>query len=172
MGLISAATQIRIISSIHLALAYYLIFQPDKLDDQGIIDLLGQAMEVDQNVTFGAQITRPLSSFLGLTFAFIAIGDLTAAGIEGVPFYIHWGAQAPIRLLLFFVLSSFIYVYDARSLKADANAFASGLSSIKSNWVFFWAFIEIMAWFMVYTSIREERQGIFIEREREATGVE
>ncbi|KAK6534587.1 hypothetical protein TWF281_005897 [Arthrobotrys megalospora] len=167
MGLVSAATQIRIVSALHLAIAYHLIFQPKLLDQQSVIVLLGRAMAIDDVVTFSPAAVRPVSSFLGLLFGFIGLSDLVAAGIDGIPFYIHWGGQAPVRVTFFFVLAGLTYVYDANSA-AQKTVFTVGLSSLKTNWVFSWAFIEIIAWFSIYSTTREERQAIFIQREHEA----
>ncbi|EPS42706.1 hypothetical protein H072_3312 [Dactylellina haptotyla CBS 200.50] len=166
MGLVSASTQIRTISALHLAIAYHLIFQPKLLDGQGIIILLGRAMGIDDVVYFSSATTRPVSSFLGLLFAFLAISDLVGAGINGIPFYIHWGGQAPIRVTFFFAIAGLTYVYNADQDPAQRTLISAGLASLKTNWVFSWAFVEIIAWFSVYSTIREERQGIFIERER------
>ncbi|KAK6528864.1 hypothetical protein TWF694_004097 [Orbilia ellipsospora] len=167
MGLISASTQIRIVSAFHLAIAYLLIFQPELLDRQGVIVLLGRAMGIDQVVRFSSAAVRPVSSFLGLLFAFVAFGDLVGAGIDGIPFYIHWGGQSPVRVTFFFALAGLTYVYNADPA-AQSTWVASGISSFKTNWVFSWAFVEIIAWFSIYSSLREERQSIFIERERAA----
>ncbi|EWC46164.1 hypothetical protein DRE_04542 [Drechslerella stenobrocha 248] len=166
MGLFSAATQIRLISAIHLAIAYHLIFAPKLLDEQGLIILLGQAMGIEQRTYFSSEAARPVSSFLGLLFAFTAINDLISAGIEGIPFYIHWGAQGPIRSTFFFALAGLTYVYDADPA-VNKTWVTTGLASVKTNWVFSWSFVEIIAWFSIYSSVREERQSIFIEREHE-----
>ncbi|RVD88236.1 uncharacterized protein DFL_002428 [Arthrobotrys flagrans] len=167
MGLVSASTQIRLISALHLAIAYHLIFQPKLLDQQAIIVLLGRAMGIDEVVSFSSAAVRPVSSFLGLLFGFIGFSDLVAAGIDGIPFYIHWGGQAPIRVTFFFALAGLTYVYDANP-QAQKTFFTVGLSSLKTNWVFSWAFVEIISWFSIYSTIREERQAIFIKRENEA----
>ncbi|KAF3906294.1 hypothetical protein ABW20_dc0103038 [Dactylellina cionopaga] len=167
MGLISAATQIRIISALHLAISYTLIFQPKLLDQQGVIVLLGQAMGIDKAVYFSSPAVRPISSFLGLVFGLLAFNDFVGAGVEGIPFYIFWGAQAPIRVTFFFGLAGLTYVYNADPA-APQTWLNVGLASLKTNWVFSWAFVEIIGWFSVYSSIREERQSIFIERERAA----
>ncbi|EGX43728.1 hypothetical protein AOL_s00215g464 [Orbilia oligospora ATCC 24927] len=98
MGLVSASTQIRIISALHLAIAYHLIFQPKLLDQQGVVVLLGQAMGIDEVVSFSSAAVRPVSSFLGLLFGFIGCSDLIAASIDGIPFYIHWGGQGMFYL--------------------------------------------------------------------------
>ncbi|KAK6361921.1 hypothetical protein TWF730_005628 [Orbilia blumenaviensis] len=167
MGLVSAATQIKIVSALHLAIAYHLIFQPKMLDQQSIMVLLGRAMGIDEALTFSASSVRPVSSFLGLLFGFIGFSDLVAAGISDIPFYIHWGSQAPIRVTFFFALAGLTYMYDA-SPEAQKTFFTVGLASLKTNWVFSWAFVEIIGWFSIYSTIREERQAIFIERENEA----
>ncbi|KAK6340799.1 hypothetical protein TWF696_009118 [Orbilia brochopaga] len=167
MGLLAASTQIKLISAIHLAISYHLLFRPKLLDQQALIVLLGQAMGIDEVVVFSSSAARPVSSFLGLLFAFIGINDLVGAGIEGIPFYIYWGGQAPIRASFFFALAGFTYVYDADPA-AKATWVTVGLASLKTNWVFSWAFVEIIAWFSIYSSLREERQSIFIERERAA----
>ncbi|KAF3274622.1 hypothetical protein TWF173_007689 [Orbilia oligospora] len=166
MGLVSASTQIRIISALHLAIAYHLIFQPKLLDQQGVVVLLGQAMGIDEVVSFSSAAVRPVSSFLGLLFGFIGCSDLIAASIDGIPFYIHWGGQAPIRVTFFFALACLTYVYDANP-QAQKTFFTVGLSTLKTNWVFSWAFVEIIGWFSIYSTIREERQAIFIGRENE-----
>ncbi|KAF3090881.1 hypothetical protein TWF569_011793 [Orbilia oligospora] len=124
-------------------------------------------MGIDEVVSFSSAAVRPVSSFLGLLFGFIGCSDLIAASIDGIPFYIHWGGQAPIRVTFFFALACLTYVYDANP-QAQKTFFTIGLSTLKTNWVFSWAFVEIIGWFSIYSTIREERQAIFIGRENEA----
>jgi len=52
----------------------------------------------------------------------------------------------------------------------STNAVLGGLDAVKNSMVFFWAFTELIAWFWIYTNLREEKQNIVLEREKKAEG--
>ncbi|KAL4961435.1 uncharacterized protein BDV14DRAFT_124407 [Aspergillus stella-maris] len=89
-----------------------------------------------------------------------------------------WTLLSISRFCLFFAVSFFIYQSkpDAWGGKgtsfggADADGAVSGLEHLKNRVVFTYGFMEMMFWFWVYITLREERQEVgtrFAERERD-----
>ncbi|KAL4808546.1 increased loss of mitochondrial DNA protein 1 [Aspergillus unguis] len=87
-----------------------------------------------------------------------------------------WTLLSASRFCLFFAVSFFIYQSkpDAwgpgvSSLNGSAAGDASGLDQLKNRVVFTYGFMEMMFWFWIFITLREERQEIsarFAERER------
>lgn len=51
MGIISTFTLIRLISVFHLTCAWFFLTAPSKLSEQGIVVLMGQAMDIVRRAT-------------------------------------------------------------------------------------------------------------------------
>ncbi|KAL4881488.1 increased loss of mitochondrial DNA protein 1 [Aspergillus karnatakaensis] len=89
-----------------------------------------------------------------------------------------WTLLSASRFCLFFAVSFFIYQSkpDAWGIKfatpgvAGSSEEASGLDHLKNRVVFTYGFMEMMFWFWIFLTLREERQEIaarFAERERD-----
>ncbi|BCS24698.1 uncharacterized protein APUU_41142S [Aspergillus puulaauensis] len=90
-----------------------------------------------------------------------------------------WTLLSLTRFCLFFAVSFFIYqskpdawkVAADRAVRGSASpGEPSGLDQLKNRVVFTYGFIEMMFWFWIYITLREERQEIsqrFAERERD-----
>jgi len=74
----------------------------------------------------------------------------------------HWGSQAPIRLTLFFLLTFYTYSFSSTSpLYAEKGYVAGGWGEgLKNRVVFTWAFVEMITWFWIFVTLREERRDL------------
>lgn len=67
---------------------------------------------------------------------------------------------APVRLLLFFCITFYSYVFgDSSPLYASTAYHASTWGEgLKNRVLFTWAFLEMITWFWVFATLREERR--------------
>ncbi|KAL5333766.1 increased loss of mitochondrial DNA protein 1 [Aspergillus crustosus] len=89
-----------------------------------------------------------------------------------------WTLLSASRFCLFFAVSFFIYQSkpDAWGIKfttpvaGHGSGEVSGLNQLKNRVIFTYGFMEMMFWFWIFLTLREERQEIsarFAERERD-----
>ena len=111
------------------------------------------------------------TAFLAIVFAFLGVSDLASLSLHEQISDEYWGLQAPVRLLFLFVLTAYSYtfkeggMFDAKGVDYRTSAGAS----LSNSFVFAWVFFEVMAWFWVYTSLREERtEKVKIAAEKQA----
>ena len=100
--------------------------------------------------------TTPSTAFLAVILAFSAISDLTSAAMTEHVAAEYWLTQVPIRLSLLFGLTSYTYL-SKPSVTSKFYAAAPG-DNLKNGLVFSWAFIELVGWFLVFITLREERR--------------
>lgn len=169
---------IRSIALFHLTLAVVLLRNPALISNQSVILLLGESMQlvrtailllltqVVSEVTNTPQPTprdfnKPsaATAFVAILFAFIGFSDLTALSLHEDVFDHFWGLQAPMRLLFLFGLTSYCYVFKEGGMFAprgmDFRMHAG--ASLNNSFIFTWGFMEVSAWFWVFTTLREER---------------
>ncbi|KAI4132207.1 MAG: hypothetical protein LQ347_002666 [Umbilicaria vellea] len=103
------------------------------------------------------------TAFLAVLLALLALSDLTAASLpEEIGSY-YWSSQAPVRLFFFFVVTAYTYVFKAGGI-ASAWASKSGAHTagvgdeLKNSVVFTWGFVEVICWFWIYVTLRDERR--------------
>lgn len=72
----------------------------------------------------------------------------------------YWGAQAPMRLLFLFGLTAYTYMFkEGGMLAARSNEhLMSKGDTLNNSIVFTWGFLEMAAWFWIYTTLRDERR--------------
>lgn len=68
----------------------------------------------------------------------------------------YWGFQAPMRLLFFFVVTFYSYVFKPGGVVLAGREFGKGATKGKAGWddlknslVFTWGFVEMLVWFWV-----------------------
>lgn len=68
----------------------------------------------------------------------------------------YWGSQAPMRLLFFFVVTFYSYVFKPGGVILAGKEFGKGPVKGKAGWddlknslVFTWGFVEMLVWFWV-----------------------
>jgi hypothetical protein len=69
---------------------------------------------------------------------------------------------APVRLLLFGGLAFYSYTFSASSPIYAGEVYykSSWGEGLKNRVVFTWAFLEMITWFWVFVTLREERREI------------
>ncbi len=89
------------------------------------------------------------------------MSDLTAVSLPAEASAHYWGAQAPVRLLFFFALLGYTYLFKPGGVLAAATAAATAVGKgdvggwadgLQNSVVFTWAFLEMMCWFWVSCS--------------------
>ncbi|KAI9724372.1 MAG: hypothetical protein M1812_000440 [Candelaria pacifica] len=149
MALLSGLTLIRSLSLFHLTLAFFLLTAPQKIADQNLVFILGEAMGLPHPHSFQTK-TAP-TALLSVVLALLGLSDLFAVSLpEEIASY-YWGSQTPIRLFFFFVLTGYTYTFKpggmgaqrGRSLAPEA---AEGLNN---SIVFTLGFVEMISWFWV-----------------------
>ncbi|KAI9650148.1 hypothetical protein NHQ30_000161 [Ciborinia camelliae] len=181
MGIISGATIITSLSLFHITLAFFFITNPVTIAEQSLVFIMGESMGMVSDslfpdnlriVTTAAPFERSFDhpsapiSFLGVVFFFLGITDLVSISMPEEISQYHWGSQAPIRFSLNAALALYSWLFSSTSpmLTSHASYRAGGWGEgLKNRIVFTWAFIEMMAWFWVFVTLREERQQIAIK---------
>ncbi|KAL2757222.1 hypothetical protein ACRALDRAFT_1067869 [Sodiomyces alcalophilus JCM 7366] len=177
MALISATTIITSLAFFHLTLAFFFLTSPITIADQALVWILGQAMGMPTTRSFDAK--SPSLAFLSVVLAFIGFSDLVSLSMpEEVSLLYHWGTQAPFRLFfslclvlytVFFGPSSPLYRADGSNYFAHPSAQVPnagygtsgwGGDGLKNSVIFTFAFIEMVSWFWVWVTLREERQEV------------
>lgn len=71
-------------------------------------------------------------------------------------------AIAPVRLMLFGGLAFYAYAFSASSPLYQGHAYhkSSWGEGLKNRVVFTWAFLEMITWFWVLVTLREERREL------------
>ncbi|RDW64146.1 hypothetical protein BP5796_10648 [Coleophoma crateriformis] len=164
MAIISATTIITSLSLFHITLGFFFLTSPSTIADQTLVFIIGEAMGLPSTRSF--ETKSPQLAFLSAVLFFLGVCDLTAAGLpEEIASY-HWGTQAPIRLSVFFGLCFYSFAFSSSSPayttgahKYVPSAWGEGLK----NRVFFtWAFVELITWFWLFVTLREERREMAI----------
>ncbi|KAI9851122.1 MAG: hypothetical protein M1838_004457 [Thelocarpon superellum] len=161
MAFFSGVSIIRYLCLFHLALAYYFMFSPKTLADQNLVLIVGAAMRLPHIDTLDEP--SALSSFLAIVFTLFAVNDLVAVSMPEEVTSFYWDNQTPIRLLFFFILTGYTYLTKPGGSGTGAGAYqgmkitAAG-PGLQNSLVFSWAFVEMVVWFWVYVTLREERK--------------
>jgi hypothetical protein len=109
------------------------------------------------------------------------ITDLVSCSLPEEISQYHWGSQgtlssvspyifsqiiltdpAPVRLFLFGAIAFYSYTFsDSSPIYAQKTYHASSWGEgLKNRVVFTWAFVEMITWFWVFVTLREERRDI------------
>jgi hypothetical protein len=175
MAIISSSTMIRSISLFHITLAALLLRNPAMIANQSIVLILGQSMQLVAIPLLPLNLTttnylqptprefqNPSASiaFLAILFAFIGLSDVTAVSMNEELCAEYWGAQAPMRLLFLFGLTAYTYMFKEGGLlaKRTQEHLMSKGDTLNNSIVFTWGFLEMAAWFWIYTTLRDERR--------------
>jgi Increased loss of mitochondrial DNA protein 1 len=115
----------------------------------------------------GFDKASPATAFLAIMFAFLGLSDLTAVSMTDHVAYHYWRSQTPVRLLFLFGLTTYTYISKPTTAFGFSTSKFYGnnpTDTIKNGFIFTWAFIESAIWFLVYLSLRDERQRISAKR--------
>ncbi|KAG6057412.1 hypothetical protein E4U17_001353 [Claviceps sp. LM77 group G4] len=180
MAIITSKTLIISISLFHIALGVIFITNPQRIPDQILVQVLGQSMGIPHARGFDAQ-SHSLA-FLGAVLALLGLSDLVSFSMpEELGALYYWGTQAPLRALFAILVTSYIYAFGPSSpLYGGATHLTRGGQNpsyhparwggdaLKNRIFFSFVFVEMMAWFWVWVTLREERPGV-VERMRRNT---
>jgi len=172
MAFISAATIITSISLFHLTLAFFFLTSPGAIADQTLVFILGEAMGMPYERSFDQQ-SAPLA-FLSAILLYLGLSDIVAISLpEEISAY-HWGSQAPIRLFITGGLAFYSWAFSGSSpLNASRTYQASGWGEgLKNRVLFTWAFLEMVTWFWIFVTLREERRDLLIRMQQKRAAEE
>ncbi|KAL8781800.1 MAG: hypothetical protein Q9203_000101 [Teloschistes exilis] len=162
MAIISSATIIRALSLFHLSLSYFLITSPSTLTNQSLVFILGASMQLPTPSSFAN--TSPASALTALVFALLGYTDLTACSLpEEVSSY-FWGSQAPVRCTFFFALTGYVYAFKPKGPIRAASEKESPWDHLNNSIVFTWSFVEMICWFWIFITLRDERRELAIRQ--------
>ncbi|KAH9897386.1 increased loss of mitochondrial DNA protein 1 [Xylariomycetidae sp. FL2044] len=187
MALISAKTILTSLSFFHMTLAYFFFTNPNAIADQTLVYVLGEAMGMP-NTNF-LSTPSPATSILAVILFVIGISDLITLSMPEEIWLVHyWGAQAPVRITLFLILTMYSFLSAPASLSRSRSAGSAGSSSRFSHpdapWVgssygsgsgaeglrnrvfFTLAFLETLSWFWAWVTIREEASAFAGKKRR------
>ncbi|QLI63813.1 uncharacterized protein G6M90_00g004890 [Metarhizium brunneum] len=177
MALITSQTLITSISLFHITLGFFFLTNPSTINDQILVQVLGQSMGIPFARGFDAQ--SHTLSFLAVVLAFFGFSDLLSLGMpEELGSLYYWGTQAPMRAFLSMTLTFYTYTFGPSSplyggathrtrggYNASYSAASWGGDGLKNRVFFTFVFIEMIAWFWVWVTLREEKAGV-VERMR------
>ncbi|KAK7940763.1 uncharacterized protein PG986_013150 [Apiospora aurea] len=142
MALISAKTILTSLSLFHVTLAYFFFTNPETIADQALVYMLGEAMGMIWLVH-------------------------------------HWGAQAPLRFLFFAVVLATTWfttptgtrrpgasVIMSRPVAVAGTGSGGGWDGLRNRVVFTLAFMEMLSWFWVWVTLREEARALQVKKRR------
>jgi len=160
MALISAATIITSLSLFHITLAFFFLTSPGAIADQTLVFIIGEAMGLPYSRSFETQ--SPPLAFLAAVLLVVGISDLVSVSLPEEISQYHWGSQAPVRLLLFFIISGYSYAFSDEGPVYATKSYnpSSWGEGLKNRVLFTWAFVEMITWFWVFVTLREERRDI------------
>ncbi|KAI1859407.1 hypothetical protein JX265_010410 [Neoarthrinium moseri] len=176
MALISAKTILTSLSLFHVTLAYFFFTNPSSIAEQTLVFVLGESMGMPRTTAF--DIPTPTTSVLAVALLLLGLSDiLTLSMPEEIWLVHHWGAQAPLRVFVFSLLTVFVFATTPSGGRAAPGRMSHPLAPGGARWegggwdglrnrVFFTlAFVEMMGWFWVWVTLREESR-VFAGRKR------
>ncbi|KAL2163590.1 hypothetical protein VTH06DRAFT_5648 [Thermothelomyces fergusii] len=133
MALISAKTILTSLCLFHITLGFFFLTNPGTIADQAVVHLLGESMGLPNSRSFEAQ--SPALGFLAVILALFGITDLATLSLpDEIGLDHYWGAQAPLRLILSFLLCFYSFFFSASSpLFYTSDASSSSRSSYASS---------------------------------------
>ncbi|OAQ59409.1 increased loss of mitochondrial DNA protein 1 [Pochonia chlamydosporia 170] len=182
MALITSKTLITSISLFHITLGFFFLTNPSAINDQILVQVLGQSMGIPFARGFDAQ--SHTLAFLSIVLVFFGLSDLFSLGMpEELGSLYYWGTQAPLRAFLSILLTFYTYTFGPSSpfyggtshrTRTSYNTTYSpaswGGDGLKNRVFFTFVFIEMIAWFWVWVTLREERAGVVERMRRGASG--
>ncbi|KAK2606454.1 hypothetical protein QQS21_003147 [Conoideocrella luteorostrata] len=177
MALITSKTLLTSISLFHITLGFFFLTNPRTINDQILVQVLGQSMGIPHAHGFDSQ--SHTLAFLATVLAFFGFSDLLSLSMpEELGSLYYWGTQAPLRAFFSILLTFYIYTFGPSSpiyggathhtrggYNPSYRPAGWGGDGLKNRVVFTFMFIEMIAWFWVWVTLREERQGV-VERMR------
>lgn len=169
MALISARTIITSIALFHITLGFFFVTSPVTIADQDLVWVLGEATGMPYSRNFENQ--SPALAFLGVTLATIGISELVTLSLPEEICLVHfWGTQAPIRFSISLILMIYTLVFGSSSSskspsgRGGYNSKSWGGDGLKNRVFVTFIFMELIAWFWAYVTLREERTQVMARK--------
>ncbi|KAK1637445.1 increased loss of mitochondrial DNA protein 1 [Colletotrichum phormii] len=177
MAIISAKTIITSLSLFHVTLAYFFLTNPATIADQAMVYVLGESMGMPHARSF--ENRSPALAFLAAVLGILGISDLVTLSMpEEVWLIYHWGTQAPTRMVMSFGFVLYIFLFGPSSplyggTSKGGSRFAHpsvqsnnprytpstwGGDGLKNRVFLTFAFLEMLCWFWVWMTLREEQE--------------
>ncbi|GAB7333853.1 hypothetical protein MBLNU13_g05977t1 [Cladosporium sp. NU13] len=153
MGLIGPYTLIRAISVFHITVAWFFLTAPRRVVDQNVVFMLGESMRLPHIATMDK--SSEASAFIAVLLTFFGLSDLTAASLDALPALEYWLANVPVRLTVLFGVTAYSWLFSEDGYLGPTLGAGRHLCN---SWVFTFAFMELMIWYWIFISLREERQ--------------
>ncbi|MCJ1233942.1 hypothetical protein MMC14_001900 [Varicellaria rhodocarpa] len=168
--LLSTTFLIAFTATANLIVAYYFLTSPITVAHQGTIFILGEAMGMPQAPSF-LQPTAT-SAFVAAALALVSIQDLVGTLTPERIASFYWNAQAPIRFFFFLIVS--LYSYMSRPKDPDFAGLATlgrenrpmAEGGLSSGPLFSWAFFQMLIWFWILITARDERREFMAKEAR------
>ncbi|KAL9042727.1 MAG: hypothetical protein Q9180_000385 [Flavoplaca navasiana] len=162
MAIITASAIIRALSLFHLSLSYFLIASPSTIAKQSLVSILGASMQLPTPPSFW--VASPSTALAALFLALLGFTDLAACSLpEEIASY-YWGSQAPIRCTFFFALTGYAYAFKPGGPVRGNAKQANPWDNLNTSVVFTWSFLEMINWFWIFITLREERRELAVRK--------
>ncbi|KAL9605135.1 MAG: hypothetical protein Q9219_000069 [cf. Caloplaca sp. 3 TL-2023] len=109
-------------------------------------------------------VASPSTAIAALILALLGLVDLTASSLpEEVASY-FWSSQAPIRCTFFFALTGYAYAFKPHGPIRGVAKTSSPWDDLHNSVVFTWSFLEMICWFWIFITLREERRELAVRK--------
>ncbi|KAK7924218.1 hypothetical protein PG985_006272 [Apiospora marii] len=178
MALISAKTILTSLSLFHITLAFFFFTNPETIADQALVYMLGEAMGMPGTTKFN--LATPTTSLLAMILLLVGLSDILSLSLpEEIWLVHHWGAQAPLRFIFFGGVLAVTWFTTptaprrpgaggimTRPIPLAGTGSSGGWDGLRNRVVFTLAFMEMLSWFWVWVTLREEAQALQTKKNR------
>ncbi|KAK8088548.1 hypothetical protein PG997_003509 [Apiospora hydei] len=172
MPLISAKTILTSLSLFHVTLAFFFFTNPETIADQALVYMLAHDDQI--------QPPHPVTSLLAMILLLVGLSDILSLSLpEEIWLVHHWGAQAPLRFLFFAVVLATTWFTTptgprrpgasgimSRPVAVAGTGSGGGWDGLRNRVVFTLAFMEMLSWFWVWVTLREEARALQVKKRR------
>ncbi|CBF81256.1 hypothetical protein AN5761.2 [Aspergillus nidulans FGSC A4] len=169
MGFLSSKTLIKAHAVFLFTLAVYLTKSPEVITESDVVFMLGEFLHLDSRPS--PNFSRPQSPFAMCGILLVADALIDLILVTKIPHINEILAMAEAARSEAPGASKPDAWGIAQSAGPTAFDELSGLENLKNRVVFTYGFMEMMFWFWIFITLREERQEVavrFAERERDS----
>lgn len=179
MALISTKTILTSLSLFHITLAFFFFTNPGSIAGQALVYVLGEAMGMPRTNTFNAP--SPPLSFLSTALLVLGLSDILTLSMPEEIWLVHyWGSQAPLRMTMFTVITLYAWFTTPSTRRSGGGrlthpiapsgmANGGGWDGLRNRVFFAFAFIEMLSWFWVWVTLREESRAFTAKKRRRSS---
>ncbi|KAM0802801.1 increased loss of mitochondrial DNA protein 1 [Usnea florida] len=160
MAIFSAQSLIRTVTLFHLTISYYLFTSPAIIASHSLVYVLGASMELPDPPPSLSR-PSPAATLAALFLTLLGLSDLTSSGLSEEVGSHYWSSQAPVRLAFFFAVTGYSFAGKPGGLLGGkVGTDGDGLCN---SVVFTWAFLEMLWWFWIYVTVRDEKRELTVK---------